>query len=125
HCIGPSMVVGEVQEYSDLRYRVDDFARIDAYGKPRELHIEKALQVTNFGRPAGGRATSLLLPADGATRSLLAACRYFAAERWERSAKCGIPVDPGRFELLVSLEGAGSLAWPDAAGRDNRGARGL
>ena len=121
HSIGPNMVVCEVQEYSDLTYRVYDFARIDAHGKPRELHIEKALQVTNFGRPAGGRATSLLLPADGATRSLLAACRYFAAERWECSAKCGIPVDPGRFELIVILEGAGSFAWPDSAARYHRG----
>src|SRR6202158_5798762 len=121
HSIGPKMVICEVQEYSDLTYRVYDFGRLDAHGKPRELHVEKALQVTNFGKPAGGKVTSLLLPADGATRSLLAACRYFAAERWECSAKCEIPVDPERFELIVILEGAGSFAWPESAGRYHRG----
>jgi len=71
--IGPKMVICEVPEYSDLTYRVYDFGRVDAHGKPRELQVEKALQVTNFGKPAGGKVTSLLLPADGATRWLLAA----------------------------------------------------
>ena len=65
--------------------------------------------------------TPLLLPADGATRSLLAACRHFAAERWECFAKCEIPVDPERFEFIVILEGAGSFAWPDSAARYHRG----
>jgi mannose-6-phosphate isomerase class I len=64
---------------------------------------------------------ALLLPADGASRSLLAACRYFATERWECSAKCEIPIDPERFELIVILEGAGTLAWPDSAARYHRG----
>jgi len=36
------MVLCEVQEYSDLTYRVYDYGRLDALGKPRELHIEKA-----------------------------------------------------------------------------------
>jgi mannose-6-phosphate isomerase len=121
HSIGPNMVIFEVQEYSDLTYRVYDFGRVDAHGKPRELHVEKALQVTNFGKPAGGKVTSLLLPGNGATRSLLAACRYFATERWECSTKCEIPVDPERFELIVILEGAGSFAWPDSAARYHRG----
>jgi mannose-6-phosphate isomerase len=121
HSIGPNMVICEVQEYSDLTYRVYDFGRVDAQGKPRELHVEKALQVTNFGKPAGGKVTSLPLPADGATRSLLAACRYFATERWECCAKCEIPVEPERFELIVILEGVGSFAWPDSAARYHRG----
>jgi mannose-6-phosphate isomerase len=121
HSIGPGMVVCEVQEYSDLTYRVYDFGRVDAQGKSRELHVEKALQVTNFGKPAGGKVASLPLPANDASRSLLAACRYFATERWECSAKCEIRVDAERFELIVILEGTGSFAWPDSAARYRRG----
>lgn len=121
HSIGPNMVICEVQEYSDLTYRVYDFGRLDAHGRPRELHIEKAIAVTSFGKPAVGKVIPLQLSADGVTRSLLAACRYFATERWECSAKCKIPVDPDRFELIVILEGAGSLAWPDSAARYHRG----
>src|SRR5712692_385370 len=121
HSIGPNLIICEVQEYSDLTYRVYDFGRVDARGKPRELHVEKALQVTNFGKPARGKVNSLLLPASSGSRSLLAACKYFASERWECSAKCEIPVDPERFELIVILDGAGSFAWPDSAARYHRG----
>ena len=121
HTIGPKMVLCEVQEYSDITYRVYDYGRVDARGKPRDLHIEKALEVTRFGRPAGDKVIPLSLPADGATRSLLVACRYFATERWECSTKCAISVDPARFELIVILDGAGSLAWPDSATRYHRG----
>jgi len=121
HTIGPGMVICEVQEYSDLTYRVYDYGRVDAHGKARELHIEKALEVTNFGKPAGGRVTAIALPADGAARSLLTACRYFATERWDCSDKCEITADAARFELIVILEGAGTLSWPESAARFHRG----
>jgi mannose-6-phosphate isomerase len=121
HTIGPHMVICEIQEYSDLTYRVYDYGRVDAQGKPRQLHIEKALEVMKFGSRDGGKVNPLPLRAEGATRSLLAACRYFATERWECSAKCEIPVDPARFEVLVILDGAGSLARADNATRYHRG----
>jgi mannose-6-phosphate isomerase len=121
HTIGRGMVICEVQEYSDLTYRVYDYGRVDARGQPRELHIEKALEVTNFGTRAGGKVTPLPLPADGAARSLLTACRFFATERWECSEKCEILIDAARFELIVVLEGAGSFSWPDSAARYHRG----
>jgi len=120
HSIGPNIIVCEVQEYSDLTYRVYDFARVDARGKLRELHVEKALQVMNFDKRANGRVPPLLLSTEGARRSLLAACRYFATERWECSVKCEIPVDPERFELIVILEGAGSFVWADSGARYRR-----
>ena len=117
HSIGPNLIVCEVQEYSDLTYRVYDYGRLGASGKLRELHVEKALQVMNFDKRASGKMSSLLLSTDGASRSLLAACPYFATERWECSGECEIAVDPERFELIVILEGAGSFAWPDSAAR--------
>src|SRR6266403_3673611 len=120
HAMGAGLVVCEVQEYSDLTYRVYDFARVDARGKLRELHVEKALQVMNFDKRASGRVPPLLLSTEGARRSLLAACRYFATERWECSVKCEIPVDPERFELIVILEGAGSFVWADSGARYRR-----
>ena len=40
HAICPGMILCEIQEYSDLTYRVYDYGRVDALGKPRELHLE-------------------------------------------------------------------------------------
>ena len=121
HTIGGGMVICEIQEYSDLTYRVYDYGRVDANGKPRELHIEKALEVMKFGSRAGGKVTPLPLPGAGATRSLLVACKFFGAERWECFEKTEIPVDLPRFELIAILKGAGTLSWPESAARYHQG----
>jgi mannose-6-phosphate isomerase len=109
HTIGPGMVLCEIQEYSDLTYRVYDYDRIDTHGKSRELHIKKALEVMNFGATTAGKPPRLSLPARGFDRSLLVACRYFAAERWELILPCAAQVDPFHFDLFIVLSGNGTL----------------
>lgn len=116
HTIGPGMVLCEVQEYSDLTYRVYDYGRVDAVGKPRELHIEKALEVMNFSPSAPAQTVPLPLPAPapraGISRSLLAACRHFAVERLDYSAPTPLLGYDGQFSLCVFLSGSGHLEWP-------------
>ena len=111
HTIGANMVVFEAQEYSDLTYRVYDYGRVDPSGKPRELHLEKALAVTNFSGGIVEKVPRLTLPTQRGTRSLLAACGYFAAERAEYSGLCDCSTNKSRFELLVVLGGSGQIRW--------------
>jgi mannose-6-phosphate isomerase len=111
HTIGPGMILCEVQEYSDLTYRVYDYGRVDARGKPRELHIEKALNVIQFGWPRGGKASQIRLPGQKLYRSLLAACRYFATERWKNFGTLETQSDADHFDLLVVLTGSGDFTW--------------
>ena len=115
HAIGPGMVLCEVQEYSDLTYRVYDFGRVDASGKPRELHIAKALEVTNFAGTRGGKIPPLPLHSPDAKKQLLAACEFFATERWDCHKTTLIESDPERFQLLVILEGHGKFYDADRA----------
>jgi mannose-6-phosphate isomerase len=115
HAIGPGVVVCEVQQYSDLTYRVHDFGRVDSQGKPRELHIEKALDVTHFGPTQAGKTAALALPAEYGQRLLLAACRYFATERWEVTSPVSVTMDHEHFDLFVMLAGRGVLQTPDFA----------
>ncbi len=49
HAIGGNILLAEIQQNSDTTYRVYDWGRVGLDGKPRALHIEKALEVTNFG----------------------------------------------------------------------------
>jgi mannose-6-phosphate isomerase len=123
HTIGPGMVICEVQEYSDLTYRVYDYGRVDAHGKPRELHIKKALEVMHFGKALDAKVTPLRLSGsgNGGVRSMLVACRHFATERWECSEKREVEVAPERFELLVILDGSGSLSWRASSASYDRG----
>jgi mannose-6-phosphate isomerase len=115
HAIGPGMVLCEVQEYSDLTYRVYDFGRVDTSGKPRELHIEKALEVTNFSGTRGGKIPPLALHSPDAKKQLLAACEFFATERWDCHKTTLIESDPERFQLLIILEGHGKFYDADRA----------
>jgi mannose-6-phosphate isomerase len=112
HTIGAGMILCEVQQNSDLTYRLYDFHRVDAKGNPRDLHIEKGMAVLDFDHRKGGKVTSIPLPSThGAKKSLLVACPYFASERWDCSARHSEISDPARFELLVILAGLGTIQW--------------
>jgi mannose-6-phosphate isomerase len=112
HTIGAGMILCEVQQNSDLTYRLYDFQRVDAKGNPRELHVEKALSVIDFEHRKGGKASPVALPsANGAKKSLLVACPYFATERWDLAAQHRARPDPAHFELLVILFGRGTIQW--------------
>ena len=115
HAICPGMIVCEVQEYSDLTYRVYDYGRVDSGGKARELHIEKALQVTAFEGTRSGKIPPLPLHSPDADKHLLAACTFFAAERWECDRTTFVEGDPAEFQLLVFLRGTGKLHDADRA----------
>jgi len=109
HAMGAGLVVCEIQEYSDLTYRVYDFGRVDSAGKPRELHIQKALQVTNFGKSHGGKMAPLALHSPDANKHLLAACEFFATERWDCHKTTPVESDTEEFQLFVILEGTGAF----------------
>jgi mannose-6-phosphate isomerase len=116
HAIGPGVVLCEVQQSSDLTYRLYDFGRTDAQGNPRQLHIDKAMDVTNFEKHPENPTCSLpsvVLPSGhDAKKSLLAACSYFASERWDLHSTLQTSSDASRFELLVILSGNGNMQYP-------------
>ena len=114
HTIGAGLVICEIQQNSDLTYRFYDFGRLGPDGKPRPLHIEQAAVVTRQTPHPGPQAPFRFpaAPKSEATyqRELLAACRYFAAERLGWSGESVYKPDPARFHLLIFLEGRGRLA---------------
>ena len=121
HTITPGLVFCEIQEYSDLTYRISDFGRVDSHGKQRELHIQKALDVIQFGPRSGGKVSRLARPGPGARKSLLAACRYFATERWEVLSSVETHADAEHFTLFVILFGNGIFAWGGGEAKYQRG----
>jgi mannose-6-phosphate isomerase len=111
HTIGPGFVLCEIQEHSDLTYRVYDYNRRDAEGRARELHIEKALETIRFGEQKGGKIEPVRIERDSLTTTYFAACRYFVTEEWEFNKNLSRRVSPKRFELLIFLEGNGEIHW--------------
>ncbi|HKV61060.1 MAG TPA: type I phosphomannose isomerase catalytic subunit [Candidatus Acidoferrum sp.] len=115
HTIGPGMVICEVQEYSDLTYRLYDYDRRDPSGKPRELHVDKALEVMNFGQSGGGKVDPRPhLVANRKLGEYLVDCPYFETERLEFDQLVHfnlLPGPPVRFSLWIFLEGEGVVGW--------------
>ncbi len=109
HTIGPGMVLCEIQENSDITYRVYDYNRKDAAGRARPLHVEKALAVTNFGEQVGGKLAPCTAEQGTLMETFFAACKYFATERWDFSSRIGAVTSPERFELLIVIEGSGEI----------------
>lgn len=110
HAINAGIVLFEIQQKSDLTYRVYDYNRRDAKtGQPRELHLQKSLDVSRLEPAADGKITPLALSAG---RDLLVACPYFALERCSLTADAEYRTDPGTFEILTVIEGSCAVNWP-------------
>ena len=108
HALGPGLVLYEVQQNSDLTYRLYDFGRLGTDGRPRELHIEQAVQVARQAVQLEA-VSPFRFPAETGQRELLAACSYFAVERlvWEDTVD--YPGGRDFAELLMFLEGQGRI----------------
>jgi mannose-6-phosphate isomerase len=111
HTIGPGMVLCEIQEQSDLTYRVFDYNRRDTQGRARELHIEKALDVMRFGKQLGGKLEPVRIQEEGAEKAYFVSCPYFETCRWEFEGPVLMGSSAECFDLLVFLDGSGAIRW--------------
>ncbi|MGH9736186.1 MAG: type I phosphomannose isomerase catalytic subunit [Candidatus Acidiferrales bacterium] len=120
HTIGAGLTICEIQQYSDLTYRVYDYNRRDAKGNARELHVEKALEVLRFGEQHGGKTQPASIERDGVTKTYLAACSYFATEKWDFQRSLAANSSSEHFDLLIFLAGSGRIEWADGAAEYDR-----
>ncbi len=113
HAIGGGCLLAEIQQNSDLTYRIDDWGRTLPDGTPRELHLDKAMQVIRFGSRHCGAARPLAYERPGARVGVLAACRYFAAEHVAVSGGTAFDIAGESFQLCLGLEGRLSASAGD------------
>jgi mannose-6-phosphate isomerase len=118
HAISGGIMLFEIQQKSDLTYRVYDYDRRDAQGNLRELHLERALDVIDYGAPPPAKVAPQAL---GDGRTLLVTCPYFAMERWEISRSSAWETQPTSFVILTAIEGAAELDWGDGVLELRRG----
>ena len=105
HAIGAGLVLAEIQQNSDLTYRLYDWNRTDANGVPRTLHTEKAMQAIHFGSIHPGFAKPLSYQIAGIQREILSACPYFAAELVTVTDHYLLPQTPETFHILLVKKG--------------------
>ena len=106
HAIGAGCLLLEVQQNSNTTYRLYDWDRLDRDGRPRPLHIEKALRVINWGLTSSPVAPVLpeIPVAPGfATREILST-PHFHVEEWILSDARTIPHDGSGFLILFPTD---------------------
>ncbi len=110
HAIGAGALVAEIQESSNVTYRVYDYDRTDKDGKRRELHFDKAMEVLNLKSGVDVRQKPRMVRYyPGCSRELLCRCQYFDTERIQISMAFSFSVLENSFQVLLCLEGEGQL----------------
>ena len=109
HALGPGLVLFEVEQNSDLTYRLDDFGRRGLDGRPRPLHWDEAMGVIREDRTALRNLPRLEFREAFGKRRYVLACRHFAVEelRFERPAN--LAGSPERVEIMAIVEGDGRV----------------
>lgn len=110
HTLGPGIVAYEVQRNSDVTYRLYDWGRVDDTGRPRDLHLDDALNVMDYTPRVHPKIPPVILEGSEVRRSFLVACRYFVSELLEIRESCPGCCDGRSFQALCVLSGSGVLA---------------
>ncbi len=112
HAIGRGILIAEIQESSNLTYRLYDYCRLDKDGNPRPLHVDKALEVSHLKADQDPRQPMRILRyTPGCARELLSSCRYFSVERWIVKSEEGVtfPALQESWRNILCLRGNGSI----------------
>jgi mannose-6-phosphate isomerase len=105
HAIGAGVLLAEIQQNSDVTYRIYDWDRVDAQGARRELHLNKAIQVTRFGARHPGASTPLSHRDADMDVTVLGACRYFASELLTVRGAHTRSTQGRSFHIIMAREG--------------------
>lgn len=101
HAICKGIVIAEIQQNSNVTYRVYDYGRTGANGAPRQLHIEQAIQVSKLEPPRTGYNFG----------GHLVRCAYFTVDKY--ISPCCIDTDEESFSSLLVIDGAGTIVCGD------------
>lgn len=121
HAIGEGILIAEIQQNSDLTYRVYDYDRRQADGSLRQLHIEKALDVTRPFSEDEVNAIRFEAGREDRGGEQLAHCRYFEVNRFDIDGEITLNADKKSFKSLLSVDGegeivAGGVSYPISRG---------
>lgn len=101
HAIGKGILIAEIQQNSNSTYRVSDYGRIGHDGKPRELHIDKAVDVTKTEKQTTESQKETVCRFDYGTERLLSECEYFKAVKIDLNGQKDIDLKSGLADILV------------------------
>jgi mannose-6-phosphate isomerase len=118
HAIMANTIIFEVQQSSDVTLRVYDWDRVDDSGKPRALHIQDAVKITDTKAYGSFKIKPVAVSTELFTYSVRVACKYFAIEQYDfnKEGTCKLPAKKS-FSTITLLDG--TLLISDSSGTTN------
>ncbi len=107
HAIGKGLLIAEIQQNSNVTYRVYDYGRRDAQGNTRPLHVEKALEVSDLTRAADAAEPTQLI-VEGGVFTQVSTCSYFTVTELKADGAVTVGT-PDSFTAVLVLEGEGTI----------------
>ena len=108
HAIGKGILLAEIQQNSNTTYRVYDYGRLGKDGKPRELHIQKALDVTDTSRAVQTERFETVA-AEGFEYRVLASCEHFIAVSFEVTKSARLFINDESFAHMLIYSGEAEI----------------
>lgn len=110
HALTPGVMVAEVQQNSDITYRLFDFDRLDLHGNPRPLHIDDAFAVTDFDNRLPKSVVMGQSIKKGENELIYAINNpYFAIIKYILAGSITEESDPGAFSIFTCVEGRAAI----------------
>ena len=120
HAIGRGALIAEIQQNSNCTYRVYDYGRIGKDGKPRELHIQKAIDVSKTEPPKYDIKPQGEEISNGKNISqLLSKCDLFTVNRYKVAEEITLKTNELSFNHILVLDGNGKIEGRDAKKGDS------
>ena len=104
HAIGKGNVIAEIQQNSNVTYRLYDYGRVGKDGRPRELHIETGVKASNCKK-----SESRKIPTCSDGTRLLGSCEYFAVKEIKLSKAMTLCADEKSYHALIVVDGETEL----------------
>lgn len=120
HAIGKGALIAEIQQNSNCTYRVYDYGRIGKDGKSRELHIQKAVDVSNTVPPKYEiKPMGEEIEKDGNISQLLSTCDLFTVDRHKITSSIKLKTDDKSFNHILVIDGKGRINKKDCVKGDS------
>lgn len=103
HAICEGLIIAEIQQNSDVTYRVYD------YGRPREIHVEKSLDVINFDLHCKNLSNNTIDKFDGFSKIDLCESEFFGIKKYIISTEFKDSSDKEKFSILTCVDGSGFI----------------
>jgi mannose-6-phosphate isomerase len=101
HAIGAGLLIAEIQTPSDTTYRVFDWKRVDDKGKPRQLHIDEAIESIHFDQSGDNLSV--------ASVGRLVDSEYFKVDKGHQARNCEMLLTSGKMKTIMIMNGFGTI----------------